>query len=396
MNEPDEKRRRGSASADAPAAATLAPPKRRIPCYRFDVHPSATNNKYLFLREIGGPACLKVFLDRVAYFGEKSLHWGGTLIVDQPVTLTDGITVPPGFTLAGVGREGFGRLRVSVNGLKTPGAPAVTLSGGSAVLRDLTVESSINSLEDTAPIGIRLEGAGPFYLDGIHVYSFKSGIQGIDATNVFISNSNIDGNRIGIEMIGRCRHWRVRDSEIRQSPYWGIVTVSTAGVGPIDTQIDGCVLEGNGAFYLPWFPGFGGGAILLNESFATRVGFCRFENNGYRYCKDNPWILNPLPFECAEPIQVNYTHTYDCAKVSGTAKTLCALRVVANTISSDQFKPGDLNDPNMPFQSLTDAVVYGPPLFQPHLGFNSQYDWGTTSVNQWSTSRINERTTYSL
>src|SRR5690606_23653650 len=141
-----------------------------------------------------------------------------------------------GFTLAGVGREGFGRLGVSVNGLKTPGAPAVTLAGGSAVLRDLTVESSIHSLDSSALIGIKLEGAGPFYIDGVTVYSFKSGIQGIEAENAFIAHSNLDGNRIGIEMIGRCRYWRVRDTEIRQSPYWGIVTISTAGVGPIDTQ----------------------------------------------------------------------------------------------------------------------------------------------------------------
>ena len=97
---------------DAQDNATPSRPLRPRACLAnvFPVSASHTNDRFLFLREIGGPNCLKEFLDSVILSGPKSPHWGGTLIIDQRVVLGVQLRIPDGFTLAGVGINGGGRL----------------------------------------------------------------------------------------------------------------------------------------------------------------------------------------------------------------------------------------------------------------------------------------------
>ena len=339
------------------------PEPQEIPgdCEPFPRDPWGTNPKYLFLREIGGPDCLAIFLLQVIAFGEDGPHWGGTLVIDEPVDLKLPLRIPPNFTLAGTGIRNTSTLRVP-NDLV---GPAITFEpGGNQVLRDLSIETSgalikldVPGLAEMQkrPVGIRIVGVGPVYIESVHVFGLKFGISAEDATAIYVNDCTFDNNFINIRLSGGCRHWRIRDTEIRSGWLWGVQIIANLPVGTVDTLIHGCRFESNGNLPFILFGNDDRGALLTDNCFGTFVFGNRFE-------------ANPPKAKIASCLEVGSPLAND---PDGEAT-----RFLGNLTAQDQPRPGDYNvDPWMAL--VDDNVKSSPGLTQTHIGFNTSIDFGT-------------------
>jgi len=296
----------------------------------------------------------------VIFHGSDGPHWGGTLVIDQLVTLTQPLLVPANFTLAGVGAFGHGVIVVPDD----LGGPALTLaSGGNSVLRDLVISSDNGALNASKPIGVFIEGAGPWYIDGVRLFGLSSGLQARNATSIIISNCSFDNNVINIDLLDRCKHCRIRDSDIRFAWVTGIRILGHPGVGSEDTLIHGCQFESNGRIALATVFR---GAILADDCFGTFIFGNYFESNG-----SSPGDL----------ANVNVGHP--------TALNGEATRFIGNYCSSDQPRPGELNEGQ---DKDGDALRKKPGYTQLHIGFNSQLDNFGQILNSFPTARVNEPT----
>jgi len=257
-----------------------------------------TNPKYMFLREVGGPNCLKRFLDSVIAAGEHGPHWGATLVIDTEVPLNFPITIPAFFTLAGVGINGGGRLKFAGD---FGGIPAVSFQAFSSVtgtIRDLAIigpgaKSKLSGVKvgiiKSVPDGM-LNAPTDFRLQRVRVSGFGVyGVQGgINTSSVILDACQVLDNRVNIELVRGCDGWRIRDCIITGATEWGVdvaVTISIAGVkhtGTVtDTLISGCRFEGNGTGAIRVQPGdakkpvFGvsifGNGFVNNAGVALRV-----------------------------------------------------------------------------------------------------------------------------
>jgi len=351
----------GAPPSFAPPGFGPAPP----PCPDFPWEDVATNNRYLFLKEIGGanPAsCLRIFLESVIASGSSGDHWGGTLILDDIVTIDAPLTVPPGFTLAGVGMYGTGGLLVP----KALSGPALTL-GANSVLRDLRVENADLLAAANKPVGIHVRQTGPVYIDSVRVFGMSAGILADGASSVIICNCSIDNNFRGIVLRGQSRHCRIRDSDIRTNRLLGVDLDAAT-----DVVIQGCVIEGNGRFINLPPDQFTQGGIRVGMSFGALIFGNRFESNGLNgFTKAIAHVIKPT---APDP--------------GGTAA-----RFIGNLFSGDQFRPGELNDED-PFK-LTDAIRPVAKRTQTHIGFNSSTDFSflTEVEDRFPTAKVNAPTT---
>ncbi len=348
-----------------PCATECTPGARPEPRALCDLRPLdfwGTNPKYLFMREIGGPDCLAIFLLQVIAFGEGGPHWGGTLIIDEPVDLKLPLRIPPNFTLAGTGIRATSSLNVP-NDLD---GPAITFEpGGNQVLRDLTIQSTgaqlVFNLAGLAemldrPVAIRIVDPGPVYIESVHVFGLSAGISATDAHAIHVSNCIFDNNFINVHLQGRCRHWRIRDTEIRSGWVWGLKIISTLAVGTVDVLVQGCRFESNGGFPILFFGDPRRGALLAENCFGVFIFGNRFEQNPV----GKPEIQNCL--EVGSP--------------TATDPNGEAVRFMGNLISADQPRPGEYNAE--PWMELpNDTVKSSPALTQTHIGFNTSVDWGT-------------------
>lgn len=264
-----------------------------------------TNPKFLFLREVGGPECLKRFLDDVILYGEGGPHWGATLIIDQEVPLGAPIRIPREFTLAGVGISGGGYTgaggRLVFHG-DFNGAPAVTFQDGGtgSTIRDLEIVGPGNWV-NTGGVKVgsvhyvpdnQLTPPGRLRLHRVRIIGFGTyGIQGgTNTQSVTIDSCQIVGNYVNLQLVRRCDSWRIRNTIINLAVTWGIEIGATVYIDGkkyegslVDTVISGCVFSGNkvGALRV-----LGGGAsaprpgqppISTTGVFVIGNGF---ENNG--------------------------------------------------------------------------------------------------------------------
>lgn len=205
------------------------------------------NDKYLFLREIGGVSCLRSFLNKLVIANEqgnyKHRHWGCTLVIDQEVKLFSTLVLPAHFTLAGIGSNGAGALQfVSLQ----PGEPALTLQKhvaqglvGYTTIRDLRVDG----LSSGQSAGILLEEPqkGDVWLTDVRVQGFGAGVVGRMTRNVTLANCTIANNATNIALTD-CTGWRARDCNLMGATNgWGI----SARSGVSDLVIEGCRIRGN-------------------------------------------------------------------------------------------------------------------------------------------------------
>ena len=240
-------------------------------CRRFPVDPtSSTNDRFIFLSEIGVD-CLQQFLTKVHEETELGKYGGGTLIIDQPVTLTEPLRLPHHFTLAGVGIHGEGRIKFK--GKFTGPAIVISeiekgISGGKVILRDLAIEGpDVKNKMDGFKVGsvqfvsdliqFRDRALGRFQLQRVRISKFGGyGIQGgLHTYSVWIDDCELSDNGSNIQLVGACNTWRIRNCVIKNAARWGlevglIVSIIKEAVINVkgalsDASIVGCKFEGN-------------------------------------------------------------------------------------------------------------------------------------------------------
>jgi len=265
-----------------------------IPCSVFPTSPTTTNQRFLFLREIGGPLCLKAFLESVIEKGFNSPHWGGTLVIDQKVICEEPIRIPSAFTLAGVGIHGAGQITFKGDFGATPAISCQENAdggvGGFSIIRDLTISgpdapNTMGGIKLGTRKALDLEGnpkdvvhvLGRFQLRRVRVTRFGAfGVQGgMDTYTVLIDQCELVGNRVNIQLIEQCNAWRIRDCLIVGATAWGVdigASIVIDGVekkgGLSNTLISGCRLRGNAP-----------GAVRTVNSHALMAFGNRFEAN---------------------------------------------------------------------------------------------------------------------
>lgn len=322
---------------EAPAGPELRPGVIVAKCHVKPFNNTATNNKFIFLREIGGRGCLVGFLESVIAEGTKSPHWGGTLIIDEEVPLECPIVIPAGFTLAGTGINGAGRLRFSGDFFGIPAVRFQDLNGGNSTIRDLAIlgpglskpmggikigTSALVSDNDPDPPGrfrfhrVLVRGFGTFGMQG-----------GLNARYVTIDGCQLIQNGVNIQLIRKCDGWRIRDCIIAEARTWGVdigadikeIFTGKSIFGSLsDVLISGCLFIRNGEGAIQVQPGgfhpdrtFGvfifGNGFVDNGGIALRLAH---ENAGVRIVanflgKDEQF---DLPTDLMDSVEPRETH----------------------------------------------------------------------------------------
>lgn len=237
-----------------------------------------TSKSYYFLSEIA--PVLGDNLEKLPCFlwavGNTALG-RGTLVIDMDCPVSQPLSLPNRFTLAGTGINGDGRL--IFKGLTDEKLPAIRLQPGArnVTIRDL----SIGNVDEGRNIGIDISGADLLYIRDTSVTGFLAGIYG-SRPNLFSMGVFIDRcqllNNFGIVMHRNGYHWRIQDTVLSQSKCWGLYIFGKADdPAPIPPgpevwgnhhMVTGCLIEGCGM----------GGASLASDSAVLLSN--RFEQNG--------------------------------------------------------------------------------------------------------------------
>lgn len=170
-----------------------------------------TNNRFLFLREIGGGDCLHDFFqtlieDPNSEFSQR--HAGGTIIIDQTVEFDKPLMIPGNYTLAGTGMQGGGRLKFT-SAIQTD--PAITFQAtlGHSVIRDLPIIGpGGNSIGIATPflnhISLHRVRVANFGEIGLHIR--------VDSTSGLVDNCQFEHNGSHVRLMLRANSWRFRDT----------------------------------------------------------------------------------------------------------------------------------------------------------------------------------------
>jgi hypothetical protein len=208
----------------------------------------------------------------------KGTEFGAaTLVIDEPVTLSEPLVIPSRYTLAGTGIDGEGALRFT--GLAN-GVAAIRLDNQATniTIRDL----SIGRLDGGTNLGIDVSRANKVFIRDVLVTGFFAGIYGsrpgTSALSVYIDRASVFGNDYNIVMHQNAFHWRIRDCILNQARCVGLRIfgsqddpVAPSGGQPVwgnDYLISGCRFESCGSL----------GALIGADSAMLMNN--RFEQNG--------------------------------------------------------------------------------------------------------------------
>lgn len=208
----------------------------------------------------------------------KNTEFGAaTLVIDEPVTLSEPLVIPSRYTLAGTGIDGEGSLRFT--GL-ADGVAAIRLDSQATniTIRDI----SIGRLNGGVNLGIDVSRANKVFIRDVLVTGFFAGIYGSRpntfALSVYIDRCSVFGNDYNIVMHRNAFHWRIRDCILSQARCWGlrifgsnddpVPTAAGEQVWGNDYLVQGCRFESCGS----------GGALVGSDSAMLMNN--RFEQNG--------------------------------------------------------------------------------------------------------------------
>jgi hypothetical protein len=208
----------------------------------------------------------------------KGTEFGAaTLVIDEPVTLSEPMVIPSRYTLAGTGIDGEGALRFT--GL-ADGVAAIRLDNQATniTIRDI----SIGRLDGGTNVGIDVSRANKVFIRDVLVTGFFAGIYGsrpgTSAISVYIDRASVFGNDYNIVMHQNAFHWRIRDCILNQVRCVGLRIfgsqddpVAPSGGQPVwgnDYLISGCRFESCGSL----------GALVGSDSAMLMNN--RFEQNG--------------------------------------------------------------------------------------------------------------------
>ena len=208
----------------------------------------------------------------------KGTEFGAaTLVIDEPVTLSEPLVIPSRYTLAGTGIDGEGALRFA--GLAN-GVSAIRFDSQATniTIRDI----AIGRLDGGTNVGIDVSRANKVFIRDVLVTGFFAGIYGsrpgTSALSVYIDRSSVFGNDYNIVMHQNAFHWRIRDCILNQARCVGLRIfgsqddpVPPAGGQPVwgnDYLVSGCRFESCGSI----------GALIGAD--AAMLMNNRFEQNG--------------------------------------------------------------------------------------------------------------------
>ncbi|HEY7544977.1 MAG TPA: hypothetical protein VID27_08850 [Blastocatellia bacterium] len=208
----------------------------------------------------------------------KGTEFGAaTLVIDEPVTLSEPLVIPSRYTLAGTGIDGEGSLRFT--GL-ADGVAAIRFDNQATniTIRDI----SIGRLDGGVNVGIDVSRANKVFIRDVLVTGFFAGIYGsrpgTSAISVYIDRASVFGNDYNIVMHQNAFHWRVRDCILSQARCVGLRIFGSQDdpVPPANGQsawgndylISGCRFESCGSI----------GALIGSDSAILTAN--RFEQNG--------------------------------------------------------------------------------------------------------------------
>ena len=208
----------------------------------------------------------------------KGTEFGAaTLVIDEPVTLSEPLVIPSRYTIAGTGIDGEGALRFT--GLAN-GVSAIRFDSQATniTIRDI----AIGRLDGGTNIGIDVSRANKVFIRDVIVTGFFAGIYGsrpgTSALSVYIDRASVFGNDYNIVMHHNAFHWRVRDCILNQARCVGLRIfgsqddpVPPANGQPVwgnDYLISGCRFESCGSI-----------GALIGADAAMLMNNC-FEQNG--------------------------------------------------------------------------------------------------------------------
>jgi len=208
----------------------------------------------------------------------KGTEFGAaTLVIDEPVTLSEPLVIPSRYTLAGTGIDGEGSLRFT--GLAN-GVAAIRLDNQATniTIRDL----SIGRLNGGVNIGIDVSRANKVFIRDTLVTGFFAGIYGSRpgtfAISVYIDRSSIFGNDYNIVMHRNAFHWRIRDCILNQARCWGL-RIFGSNDDPVPVAAGELVWGNDHLIQGSRFESCGSGGALLGSDSAMLMNN-RFEQNG--------------------------------------------------------------------------------------------------------------------
>jgi hypothetical protein len=203
---------------------------------------SLTSDGFYFLGEIlpagialDSPACgqaLACFLGTMVAHQTNpgdppSSYSEATLIIDRQCVVSQTLTLPDRFVLAGVGTEGRGVLvfdlpddAVAIRFAPSPGSPQRF-----ATIRDLNI---VNLPQCCGQVGVDVSNSSQVHLERVRLHDFGFGLLGGNAFSIFVDRSSIHNNGFNVVIADGSTAWRVRDTVMSQSGLIGLVIGSTA------------------------------------------------------------------------------------------------------------------------------------------------------------------------
>lgn len=193
------------------------------------------------MREVGDTQDdVQCFLKQAATAG--SPHSGATLIIDGKLTLSKPLIVPGGVTLAGTGGRGEGFLVMDPQAPFTGSFIRVPGNTENVTIRNLRIEGPGSTMKLD---GIQIfPSARRIYVEDVLIANCRIAIFGGKNTQMIYVNKSLAFDcETNIRINPGSKHWRIRDSDLRQSQRR---LISIAGPDVHDILIDGCILENYG------------------------------------------------------------------------------------------------------------------------------------------------------
>jgi hypothetical protein len=227
------------------------------PCEAYPLGEHRTNDNFIFLREIlQGVAtpedagnCLVTWLtNTINYqgqpFGMANEPMGaqgiGVLVIDQPVLLTQPITVPARMILTGVGINGAGALRFDFAG--SPGPAIIPQVLGPEIPSYLSIQDLvIEYVGENAPgAGIAINHVGDLlYLRRLALRNWNVAILNNTGYSVYIEQCTFDGGNRHIEIGPQATALRARECVFRGATGPAIYLNPPNPNGDPPTPVDG-------------------------------------------------------------------------------------------------------------------------------------------------------------
>jgi hypothetical protein len=163
-----------------------------------------------------------------------------TLVIDRRCDVTQTLTLPDRFVLAGVGTEGRGVLAFDLpdGAVALRFAPSTGAPQRFVTIRDLNI---VNTPQCCGQVGLNVSNSSFVHVERVRLHDFGFGLMGSTAYSIFVDQSFIHNNGFNVVMDDGSNAWRVRDTVMSQSGLIGVVIGALA----LGNSLSGGRIESN-------------------------------------------------------------------------------------------------------------------------------------------------------